>query len=201
MTEKIIVKTLEVDKEFLRIEFDLSGKKFSAVVDQLIKIKEASLGDIPKNEIEFQLEASAYYQATFIGAMGRIKDTLDTRELEYKIWYSEKSRDAATKIVDDLNDMVEEKKITKGNVKPPVRSDIENWIISNHTSDYRKLNQELSDMRNLYHLLGEYLSTFRQRGNDLRALLKNESGSEGASGNVYGGKHEIEKTVMPRGGF
>jgi hypothetical protein len=179
-----MIKQLEVDDGFTEIDIKISGKKFYAIVDSLVKIENAKLGDISIEEVENQLELSASYQVNFAGALGEVKRKLNQFELEYKIWYAKQADKAKKKYIGDLLVMVDEGKITKGNVKIPSKGEIEDYIILAEEDIFKKFNENINELRINAETVNDYLTILRNRGNDLRALLKQERNTENNSSTV-----------------
>lgn len=179
-----MIKTFEVDKGFTKIDITISGMQFLTVVDSLVNIEDSKLGEISKDEIEDQLQKSATYQVNFVGALSHIRKALNDLELNYKIWYAKKSEIAKKEFIDDLIQMVEDGKITKGNVKMPSKGEVEDYIIIHYEEEFKVLNEKINEYRNDATTVGDYLSTLRKRGDDLRALLKQERDTENNSSGI-----------------
>ncbi len=182
--ENEIVKSLDVGENNTKIDIQKFGMQFLAVVDKLVSIEGGRLGEISKDEIEYQLEKAGSYQANFVAALSHLKKKLNEQELEYKIWYANKSADAKEKYMADLIQKVEDGEITKGNVKVPSKNDIDDYIIIHDEEEYRLRNTELNELQVDSTTVYDYLITLRQRGNDLRALLKQERDTENNSSTV-----------------
>lgn len=164
---------MEVGKQLYEIDQEIAGNVFKINVSELLHTDEP-FSEITEEEIEEQLNNSAYYQATWISAIRHLIDHRNHLKIDYNVWYAEKSQEAERKLLDRDLKRAEAGTITKGNVKKASKNDMDNWIMTNYELEYREKQDELFRVENLIEAYKEFLITFRKRGDDLRLILKEE---------------------------
>jgi len=159
----------KIDKDFLTIDLNLNGKTFHVVLTDIVKAISKEIGSISENELNYQLGIISFWRQSILGVLYSIRKIRRSLEIEYDIWYSEKSEDARMAIYKRKLSLATQRSVQ---FVTPSAAEIKDWVFTNYKKEYTELKQKLNYYIHYDELLSKTYDNLVRRGSELQTLAR-----------------------------